>query len=210
MPRNTQQELVATRQIWDQAAATFDDEPDHGLRDPSVRRAWLARLSQWLPAPPATVLDIGCGTGSLSLLLAEMGHQVTGVDLSPAMVARAQAKTLAAGHQIPFQVMDAANPQLPARHFNVLLCRHLLWALPDLAAVLRRWVDLVEPGGRLVLVEGYWQSGGLHARQIVAALPTTLSAITVEELAQQPELWGRAVTDERYAIIAAVPDDRLA
>ncbi|WP_203791425.1 hypothetical protein [Paractinoplanes rishiriensis] len=36
--------------IWDRQAATFDDEPDHGLRDPAVRDAWIALLT---PVPPA-------------------------------------------------------------------------------------------------------------------------------------------------------------
>jgi hypothetical protein len=44
---------------WDAAAAAFDDEPDHGLRDPGVRAAWADRLRAWLPGPPADVLDSG-------------------------------------------------------------------------------------------------------------------------------------------------------
>ena len=146
------------RALWDRAAATFDDEPDHGLRDPAVRLAWTARLRAWLPARPAAVLDIGCGTGSLSLVMAELGHTVSGFDLSPAMIARARAKAAAAGRAIDFQVMDAAAPRLAPGQFEVLVCRHLLWALPDLPAVLRRWAALLRPAGQLVLIEGRWGS----------------------------------------------------
>lgn len=85
-------EATAPGADWDALAASFDDEPDHGLRDAEVRRAWAARLASWLPAPPGDVLDLGCGTGSLSLLAAEQGHRVTGVDLSPAMVELARTK----------------------------------------------------------------------------------------------------------------------
>ncbi|MZE76013.1 NUDIX hydrolase, partial [Streptomyces sp. SID5475] len=52
---------------WDAAAPEFDEEPDHGLRDPAVRAAWSARLADWLPGEPSDVLDLGCGTGSLAL-----------------------------------------------------------------------------------------------------------------------------------------------
>ncbi|WP_435833085.1 class I SAM-dependent methyltransferase [Kitasatospora purpeofusca] len=50
-----------------------------------------------MPPAPADVLDVGCGTGSLSLLLAEAGHRVAGVDLSPEMVARSRRKLFDAG-----------------------------------------------------------------------------------------------------------------
>ncbi|MBW8819063.1 MAG: SAM-dependent methyltransferase, partial [Streptomyces sp.] len=60
---------------WDAEAGSFDEEPDHGLRDPGVRGAWAERLRGWLPGGASDVLDLGCGTGSLSLLAAERGHR---------------------------------------------------------------------------------------------------------------------------------------
>src|SRR3954468_18295782 len=56
---------------WDAHAATFDEEPDHGLTDPAVRSAWAALLASVLPPAPASVVDIGCGTGTLAVLLSE-------------------------------------------------------------------------------------------------------------------------------------------
>lgn len=188
---------------WDSAAATFDNEPDHGLRDPAVRRAWRDLLLPWLPPAPAPLLDIGCGTGSLTLLLAQLGYQMTGIDFAPAMVAQAQAKAQAAGHAIPFYVMDAAQPHLPAQHFALILCRHLLWALPEPDLVLQRWTELLLPGGRLLLIEGYWHTGGgLHAEAVVATLPSAIVNVVVQPLSAQSELWGSAVTDERYLVAA--------
>ena len=74
------------RDFWDKEAATFDEDPDHGLWNPIVRAAWTNRLAAWLPAPPRDVLDIGCGTGSLSVVLTSLGYEVLGVDWSSAMV----------------------------------------------------------------------------------------------------------------------------
>jgi 2-polyprenyl-3-methyl-5-hydroxy-6-metoxy-1,4-benzoquinol methylase len=195
----------AARDQWDRAAATFDDEPDHGLREPRVRAAWTARLRGWLPAAPATILDLGCGTGSLSVVMAELGYTVSGLDLSPAMIARARAKASAAGRKIAFQVMDAAAPSLAPALFDGLVCRHLLWALPRPAEVLARWAALLRPGGRLVLVEGRWGTGaGLTPGEVLSALPPVLVPHPVENLSSEPALWGRTVSDERYAIVAAL------
>ena len=43
---------------WDEQAGTFDDEADHGLRDPAVRQAWATLLMPLLPAAPARVADL--------------------------------------------------------------------------------------------------------------------------------------------------------
>ncbi|MGW1161091.1 class I SAM-dependent methyltransferase [Streptomyces sp. NPDC002513] len=188
---------------WDRAAAGFDDEPDHGLRDPVVRDAWAARLGEWLPSLPGEVLDLGCGTGSLSLLAAERGHRVTGVDLSPAMLALARAKL--AGHDAVFLVGDAAAPPVRARFFDAVLVRHVLWTLPDPGRVLRHWRELLRPGGRLVLVEGVWGTtspAGIPAERLTALLAPLAGDVRVERLSDDARLWGKQVDDERYAVVA--------
>jgi SAM-dependent methyltransferase len=190
---------------WDAAAAGFDAEADHGLRDPAVRAAWTELLRGLLPPPPAALLDVGCGTGSLSLVLAELGYAVTGVDASRAMLAQARAKAGGAGHAICLGQMDAAWPGLAPGRFGALVCRHVLWALPEPSRVLARWVALLGPGGRLCLVEGFWSTGaGLRAQDLRAALPPAFVDVGVHDLSLRPALWGRAVADERYALTAAV------
>jgi 2-polyprenyl-3-methyl-5-hydroxy-6-metoxy-1,4-benzoquinol methylase len=56
---------------------------------------------------------------------------VTGTDLSEAMIARAKAKTKAAGYSISFKVMDAFNPDFALQQFDVIVCRHLLNGLAN-------------------------------------------------------------------------------
>ncbi|MER7776117.1 class I SAM-dependent methyltransferase [Streptomyces sp. NPDC096191] len=188
---------------WDEEAAGFDDEPDHGLRDPDVHRAWAARLVSWLPARPGDLLDLGCGTGSLSLLAAEQGHRVTGVDRSPAMVKLARTKL--AGRDAVFLEGDAAAPPVGEQRFDAVLVRHVLWTLPDPGRALSRWRHLLRPGGRLVLVEGVWGTltpVGIPADLLTALLTPLAGRVRVERLSDDPALWGREVTDERYAVVA--------
>lgn len=196
---------------WDTEAVRFDDEPDHGLRDPAVRAAWARRLHGWLPesgteaGTGADVLDLGCGTGSLSLLAVGQGHRVTGVDRSPAMVERARAKL--AGRQAVFHIGDADAPPVGESLFDVVLVRHVLWALPDPGRALRRWRGLLRPGGRMVLVEGVWgevSPAGIPADQVVALLTPLAADVRVEPLSGDAALWGREVGDERYAVVACV------
>ncbi len=118
---------MSTPQSWDAEAPRFDDEVDHGLRDPRARAAWRELLLGVLPPAPAWVADLGCGTGTLSLLLAEQGYTVDGLDFSPRMITRAQAK---AGDRARFRLGDAADPDLPAGEYDVVLSRHVLWGGP--------------------------------------------------------------------------------
>ncbi|MFJ9864792.1 class I SAM-dependent methyltransferase [Streptomyces sp. NPDC101165] len=190
---------------WNAAATAFDDEPDHGLRAPEVRAAWAALLRSWLPERPADVLDLGCGTGSLSLLAAEQGHRVTGVDSSPAMVERARAKL--AGRDAAVLHGDAAAPPVGEQRYDVVLVRHVLWTLPDPARVLRHWRTLLRPGGRFVLVEGVWGTltpVGIPAERLTVLLEPVAGHVRVERLSGDPVLWGKAVDDERYAVVATV------
>jgi SAM-dependent methyltransferase len=185
--------------LWDAEAEAFDEAADHGLRDPGVRAAWRSLLVSLVPAPPARVADLGCGTGTLSLLLADEGHAVDGVDFSPAMVTRARAKG-EGRRDVRFVVGDAAAPALVRAAYDVVLCRHVLWALPDPAAALRRWVDLLAPGGRLVLVEGRWFNGaGLSAAETVRLVEATGRPAELT-LLPEPAYWGREITDERYVV----------
>ena len=198
-----QYRLEASRRSWNRAAATFDEEPDHGLRDPVVRDAWMTLLTALLPLDTAMILDMGCGTGSLSMVLAESGHNVTGIDFSPAMIDLARKKADVAGYDVLFRVMDASAPQFPPQQFDALICRHLLWALPEPDTVLRRWVQLLRPGGFLLMIEGYWHTNaGLHAEEIMSVLPGSLKDVLLQNLSDHADLWGGTVPDERYVIRA--------
>ncbi|KUN77217.1 SAM-dependent methyltransferase [Streptomyces griseoruber] len=198
-------EMTSARVDWDAEAASFDEEPDHGLRDPGVRAAWADRLLGWLPERACDVLDLGCGTGSLSLLAAEQGHRVTGVDLSAPMIERARAKL--AGRDAVFLLGDAAAPPVGEQRFDTVLVRHVLWALPDPARVLRHWRSLLRPQGRLVLVEGVWGTVapvGIPADRLTTLLAPLAAHTRLERLSDDPRLWGGPVEDERYAVVATV------
>jgi SAM-dependent methyltransferase len=210
----------AIADYWDAAAAAFDEEPDHGLRADHTRAAWDRLLRSWSPPGPADILDVGCGTGSLSLLLAAAGHRVTGVDLAPRMIEAAQAKLASADLTGRFLVGDATAPPTGGERFDLLLSRHLVWTLPDPEAALREWVTRLRPTGRLVLIEGRWREtgqaavpyvagaeslpwhGGISADDLAAVVRPLVAGLRVEPLSDDPDLWGGPVDDERYALVA--------
>ena len=109
---------------------------------------------------------MGAGTGFLALLLAELGHRVTGVDLAPGMLALARAKAarLPAGAVRPvFAPGDAVDPPLPAGSVDAVISRHLLWTLTEPQRAFANWRRLLRPGGRVVAIDGLWHGGRQQA-----------------------------------------------
>jgi ubiquinone/menaquinone biosynthesis C-methylase UbiE len=201
---------------WNDYADAYDDAPDHGLGDLATREAWRVLLERWLPARSSEVADLACGTGSLTALVAGLGHCVVGVDLAGNMVERARAKTVEFAEQVTITLGDVSHPPIQPASVDVILARHILWTLPDPQTALARWRLLLRPGGRLLLVEGRWLSvgdegyadeglmpwaGGVRAVDLVAAIEPLVRRIEVVPLTD-PVLWGKEVADERYLLVA--------
>ena len=196
--------LQEARATWDRWADRFDDEADHGLRAADVRAAWSTLLSELLPHARASVLDVGCGTGSISVLAAELGHVMHGIDCSPEMIRRARDKASAQGLPIRFEVGDAANPQVGSQMYDVIVCRHVLWTLPEIPDVLRQWTELLTENGRLILIEGLWNETGLHAEDLLRMIPAQYRVTEIQDLSLNSILWGKQVSDERYVVKAVL------
>lgn len=148
-------------EYWDARGHAYDAQPGHGIWDAAERAAWLAALRGLLPSAPADVLDVGTGTGFLALLLAELGHRATGVDLAEGMLAEARIKAAALPpeRRPTFAIGDAHAPPLAPSSVDALVSRHVLWTLADPARALDNWRALLRPGGTLVAIDGLWWAG---------------------------------------------------
>jgi len=168
MTQNADPDITAeVREFWDADAAGYDNSPSHYPRRPQEQAAWASALRRLLPPPPASVLDMGAGTGFLSLLLAAQGYQVTAADLSPGMLARLRTKAADRHLNITCAETDALHP--PEGSFDAVVERHLLWTLPDPGGALAAWHQAA-PHGRLVAVEGSWHpQPGLSVEGLRAA-----------------------------------------
>ena len=212
-------ELV--RQHWDWRAADFDKEASHGLLNDTQSRAWRELISRVAGAATLEVLDLGCGTGFLSLQLAELGHRVTGIDVADSMLAMAHSKAAARGLNVDFRYGDAEAPELPAGSFDLIVERHVLWTLPHPASALDSWRHLLRQSGRLALIEGLWEGleprdeyteiydslplfGGRPEGEIVELIRSCGFSSVITEPLMDPELWIQPPSHPRYLVIAGV------
>lgn len=112
---------------------------------------WLRELKKSMPeGERLRILDVGTGCGFFSILLAELGHQVTGIDLTPAMIEKAKFIAAERKATADFQVMDAEHPAFPDGTFDVIVSRNLTWTLPHPAEAYGEWLRVLKPGGVLL------------------------------------------------------------
>lgn len=125
--------------IWDVSSETYDSNEGHGIKSEAEREAWKKVFKNLLPPGRLKVLDVGCGTCEIGLLFAEMGHHVTGLDLSKKMLAKAREKASRRGFDSVFKKGDAEAPPFKAGSFDVVVNRHLLWTLPHPDTAVQNW-----------------------------------------------------------------------
>ncbi len=106
------------------------------------------------PPGEGSVLDVGCGTGEITERLAETFLQASfvGVDLEEQHLARARSRCAPYQSRVRFQYGDALALPFPDGQFDLVVCRHLLQAVPDAGRVLLEIRRVLRPGGRVHLI----------------------------------------------------------
>ena len=144
--------LERSRAAWDARAERWDARAEVNALAPDRKRdldrVWDAlRLTAG-----ARVLDAGCGSGQFALALAERGVRVTGLDLSPEMIRRAQDHAAERGlaSAIEWRTGDVKHVADPLAVYDAIQARVLLQFVPDIPGTLRELRRVLKPGGRLL------------------------------------------------------------
>lgn len=110
----------------------------------------MLRLAQ--PTANDRVLDVGTGRGSIAMAFAPYVAFVLGVDVSPAMLERADAARLARNvHNVHFRLGELGSLALEERSFEIIVSHDLLHYLRDPQALFNRFRNLLAVGGRLLI-----------------------------------------------------------
>ena len=149
---------------WTNRASGYSEVNKDELRT-QQKAVWTAELTEQIEAafPGAQpqelrVLDMGCGPGFFSIILARAGYRVTAADYTPAMLdeARANARNESVEQAIDFCRMDAENLEVASDTFDVVVSRNLTWNLPHPERAYAEWLRVLKPGGLLLNYDANW------------------------------------------------------
>lgn len=181
-----------TRQSFDRIAG-LPDLWDHN-------RQYQPFLLERVPDRCGQALDIGCGTGEFTALLARKAASVTGVDLAPAMIGQARERN--ARGNITYQTADIEHLELPAESFDCIVSIAAFHHL-ELETLLPRLENALAPGGVLLVLDLYQRKSMTDLLFAAAAVPAALALQFLKNRrfrvsAEERRIWDEHMKLDRY------------
>jgi ubiquinone/menaquinone biosynthesis C-methylase UbiE len=144
----SQKETIQARSRYNRIAPLYDV-----IEAPIERWAfsrWRKRL--WSQVDGERILEVGVGTGK-NMPYYPANAQVTAVDLSEKMLARARQRAQHLGIEVDLQLMDVQQLEFPDATFDAAVASFVFCSIPDPVVGLREVARVVRPGGQLTLLE---------------------------------------------------------
>lgn len=148
---------------WDRRSKTYDRNVYKSQN--AAEDFWKSILKTEIGTEQnLNILDVGTGTGFLALLFAELGHKVTGIDISKSMLEKSRFNAYKQKLAVNFMHGDAENLPFDDDSFDIVMNRYLLWTLPDPKTAVNEWSRVVKSGGKLILIDGRWHDPAIYMR----------------------------------------------
>jgi predicted TPR repeat methyltransferase len=146
---------------FDQAAATWDEDPGRVRMSRNIAEAMLAAV----PVQPSmTAIDFGCGTGLVTLALQPFVGRIVGIDSSPGMLAklRGKAEAIGAAHVEALHVDLTAQSAPAGLRADLIVSAMALHHIADIPHLLQTLAGLLVPGGYMALADLDTEDGAFH------------------------------------------------
>ncbi|ABR48173.1 Methyltransferase type 11 [Alkaliphilus metalliredigens QYMF] len=139
---------------WNQRARGFSLSVVEELED-DKKDQWLQLFKKYgMTERKLKVLDVGTGSGFFAVLLAQEGHDVTGIDYTPNMLKHAEETARKFNVKLDLRQMDAQNLEFEDESFDLIVTRNLMWNLEFPEKAYREWIRVLKKGGKIINFDG--------------------------------------------------------
>lgn len=144
------------KDYWEGEATVYSRGVQEELNS-EKRQAWKQLILENAPDKEVLkILDAGCGPGFFPIILGEEGHEVTGIDITENMIARAKENVEANGQKAELMTMDCQDLKFEDNTFDLVISRNITWTLGDPKRAYQEWKRVLKPGGRVLVFDACW------------------------------------------------------
>lgn len=179
------------RTHWDGRASEYNQNVRQVIYSDRDKAAWQKIFIQALGSEKLNILDVGTGPGIVANLLSDLGHNVTGIDVSESMLKIAIANSKSLHNSLRLVQGDGERLPFESGSFDAVVNRYVLWTLPDPKMALAEWRRVLKPGGRLVVVDGTWYRNGKDKpfqKRLLEKLSVLLMLITERKFPEHHDM----------------------
>jgi ubiquinone/menaquinone biosynthesis C-methylase UbiE len=144
------------KRYWSDDAGNYNKSIQTLVKSQKSKTRWQDLFVEVMGRDKLRVLDVGTGPGIIALLLAELGHSVTGIDFSSEMLANAKSNAAAFDLPVRFEKGDAEDLPFAPDTFDAVVNRYVLWTVTNPRKAISEWRRVIKPGGRVVIIDGNW------------------------------------------------------
>jgi SAM-dependent methyltransferase len=177
---------AADAERWDHRYRDHDTPWDTGYPSTELQRSLAERK-----LPPCRALEVGCGTGTNLIWLAQEGFDCTGIDLSPRAIEQARLKATAAGVNVRLVIGDVCAPPDLGEPFEFVFDRGCYHAVRrnDVAPFLRAMESWTAPGAQGLVITGNAKSDRKNGPPVVTEEEIRAELGSVFKFVMLREFW---------------------
>ncbi len=124
------------------------------LQNDEIKDRWVRAILENAPDKERLrILDIGTGPGFFTIVLTGLGHDVTGIDVTPNMLSAAKENASLHSIECDFRLMNANSLDFPDGEFDLVISRNVTWTLPDLYDCYREWRRVLSSNGKVIVFD---------------------------------------------------------
>lgn len=140
---------------WNLRARGYSMSVVDELQSSVICNSWLSKIERHVKLKKGMkVLDVGCGCGFFTVLLSRKGLEVTGIDYTEGMLAKANENLQKEGLTAELLKMDAQSIDFPDNVFDLVITRNLMWNLEQPDKAYQEWMRVLKEEGTLLNFDG--------------------------------------------------------